>query len=220
MLSIRRVAPPQDGVLLLRPALPLHHIGTLLLHGCQRISSIHPVQDSSIRFLFVIRQYSTELNGTGLHLLSLAFLYFGEEQFRKGALVGCGTFEKLAQDEAEQAQKVFVLLCILRADQQWVRHDSLNALEVGDLEKQDDVRGLCVHDAVDQLDEHGLECRCMSLVLLQQVEEVLHDSRVSDACDLLLHRCAGTRHVHSTNPLNLELSLFTPVATPCLHHRC
>ena len=24
------------------------------------------------------------------------------------------------------------------------------------------------------------------------------------ACDLLLHRCAGTRHLHSTKPLNLD----------------
>ena len=101
-----------------------------------------------------------------------------------------------------------------------------------------------VHDAVDQLDEHGLECRCMSLVPLRQsqpwrewmetfgfrftsptggrgfarlssqrclgrrgfVEEEVtrkHQSKFA-ACDLLLHRCAGTRHVHSTNPLNLN----------------
>mmetsp|Transcript_51147 Transcript_51147/g.70990 ORF Transcript_51147/g.70990 Transcript_51147/m.70990 type:complete len:220 (+) Transcript_51147:1156-1815(+) len=219
MLFVRRVAPPQNGILLLRPALSLHHIGTLLLHCCQRISSIHPVQDSSIRFFFVIRQYSTELNSAGLQLILLAFLDFGEEQFPKDAFVGIGTFEKLAQDEAEQAQKVFVLLCILRADQQRISHDSLNALEVGDLEEQDDVGGMCLHDAVDQLDEHGLECRCMSLVLLQQVEEVLHDSRVGDACDLLLHRCAGTRHLHSTKPLNLKLSLGTPAAS-CLHQHC
>ena len=109
--EVRRVAPPQDGVLLLRPALPLHHIGTpglsprlrmrlrmkphFFISWCSTASSWlsaylqhpsfqkrprprlecmsgfatfrfkSPVQDSSIRFLFVIRQYSTELNGTG-----------------------------------------------------------------------------------------------------------------------------------------------------------
>ena len=149
----RRVAPPQNGILLLRPALSLHHIGTpkrsdahrptisqnlptlgaaLLLHCCQRISSIHPagshdpglrtnmsgfarfrfngpVQDSSIRFFFVIRQYSTELNSAGpdtcvqcifhtssvcaaksvlssmLQLILLAFLDFGEEPEAKSS---------------------------------------------------------------------------------------------------------------------------------------